>query len=201
VEEDELEQDCAEFIDRYRGCALQTLRASELIADVNALARQNGLLFPADVALLLKVFLTLENLGRSLDPAFVVSAHVQPFVNGAARSARTGLRQVTRLGTELVRLAQDLPRDLRRLRSQLRRGKIGVAFDLSGLDRFSAQIDRSVNHLTIGMITAALIVGTSVSLTVSGGPRVLGMPLFGVAGFLSSIVVGLWWMIVTRRRT
>lgn len=200
VESDELEQDCAEFIDRYRGRALQTLRASELVADINALARENGIVFPPDVALLLKVFLTLENLGRALDPAFVVSAHLEPFVRDSA-SPRASFRQVARMGVELLRLVQGVPRDLRRLRSQLRRGKLGVALDIAGLDRFSAQIDRSVNHLTIGMITAALIVGTSVSLTVSGGPRVYGLPLFGVAGFLSSIVVGVWWMLVTRRRS
>jgi ubiquinone biosynthesis protein len=200
VDVDELEQDCAEFIDRYRGRALQTLRASELVADINALARQNRLVFPPDVALLLKVFLTLENLGRALDPAFVVSAYVEPFVHEMASAPRAGLRQVARVGAELVRLAQDLPRDLRRLRSQLLRGRIGIALDLAGLDRFSAQIDRSVNHLTIGMIAAALIVGTSVSLTVSSGPRVLELPLFGIAGFLSSIAVGAWWMLITRRR-
>jgi len=201
AEADELEQDCAEFIDRYRGRALRTLRASELVADINALARENGLVFPPDVALLLKVFLTLESLGRALDPAFVVSAYVEPFVRDTASAPRAGLGQVTRLAAELARLLQDMPRDLRRLRSHLRRGKIGVALDLAGLDRFSAQIDRSVNHLTIGMITAALIVGTSVSFTVSVGPRVLGLPLFGVAGFVSSIVVGVWWLLVTRRRS
>jgi ubiquinone biosynthesis protein len=201
VDADELEQDCAEFIDRYRGRSLESLGAGELVADVNALARENGLVFPPDVALLLKFFLTLENLGRALEPAFVMSAHVEPFVHGTASSSRAGLRQVTRLSAELVRLAQDLPRDLRRLRSQLRRGRIGVSLDFAGLDRFSAQIDRSVNHLTIGMITAALIVGTSVSLTVSGGPRILELPFFGAVGFLSSIVVGIWWVLVTRRRS
>jgi ubiquinone biosynthesis protein len=201
VDADALEQDCAEFIDRYRGTALQDLRASELVGDLNALARENGVVFPPDVALLLKVFLTLESLGRALDPAFVVSAHAEPFVRRAGSSLGQGLRRIPRAAVELARLVQDAPRDLRRLRSHLRRGKIGVALDLPGMERFSAQIDRSVNHLTIGMITAALIVGTSVSLTVSGGPRVIGLPLFGAAGFVSSIVVGVWWMLVTRRRS
>jgi ubiquinone biosynthesis protein len=57
-----------------------------------------------------------------------------------------------------------------------------------------------VNHLTIGIITAALIVGTSVAMTVTGGPRLLGLPAFGLVGFLSSLAVGLWWIVVSHRR-
>jgi ubiquinone biosynthesis protein len=200
VDADELEQDCAEFIDRYRGVSLRDLRAADLIGDINALARGNHLLFPPDVALLLKLFLTLEGLGRELDPTFSVSTHVEPFLSDASRRG-AGLRRLPRAASEVLRIAADLPRDLRRLRSVLRRGQLSGRIDLVGLERFSAQLDRSVNHLTIGMITAALIVGTSISLTVSGGPRIVGLPLFGAAGFLSSIVAGVWWIFVTRRRT
>lgn len=196
-----LEQECAEFIDRYRGTPLRDLRAADVVGDVNALARENGLMLPADVALLLKVFLTLDALGRALDPAFVVSEHVEPFVRESARTRLSGLRDIPRAALEIARLASDLPRDLRGLRSRLRSGKLGLQLDLAGLERFGAQLDRSVNHLTIGMITAALIVGTSVSLTVSGGPRLGGLPLFGAVGFLSSIAVGVWWILVTRRRS
>ncbi len=195
-----LEQECAELIDRYRGIPLRDLRAADVVGDINTLVRENGVMLPADVALLLKVFLTLDDLGRALDPTFVVSEQVERFVRGASTHL-PGLRGIPRAAAEMVRLVSDLPRDLRNLRSRLRHRRIGVPLDLAGLERFGAQLDRSVNHLTIGMITAALIVGTSVSLTVSGGPRVLGLPLFGGVGFLSSIAVGIWWILVTRRRS
>jgi ubiquinone biosynthesis protein len=196
-----LEQECAEFIDRYHGTALGDLRATDVVGDINTLARENGLMLPADVALLLKVFLTLDDLGRALDPTFVVSRYVEPFVRRGARTRSPGLRAIPGAAAEFLRLASDLPRDLRSLRSRLRHGRIGLHLDLPGLERFGAQLDRSVNHLTIGIITAALIVGTSVCLTVSGGPRLLGFPLLGGVGFLSSIVVGIWWILVTRRRS
>jgi ubiquinone biosynthesis protein len=195
-----LEQDCAAIIDRYGTTALRELRAADLVGDIYALARENGLMLPADVALLLKVFLTLDQLGKALDPAFVVGAYIEPFVrrNGGAGLRR--LRALPRAVSEVARIVGGLPRDLRRLRARLRQGRLGVRIEVVGLERFGAQLDRTANHLTIGMITAALIVGTSVSLTVSGGPRWLGLPLFGAIGFLSSIVVGLVWILVTRRR-
>jgi ubiquinone biosynthesis protein len=195
-----LEQDCAEFIDRFRACSLRELRAGDVVAAIHALARENHLLLPADVSLLLKLFLTLDGLGRALDPGFVVSAYVEPFVRRQGGARPVGLRELPGLAADLARLAAGLPRDLRGLRNRLRRGRIGVQLDLPGLERFAAQLDHSVNHLTMGMIVSALIVGTSVSMTISVGPRLWGIPLFGVVGFASSIVVGLGWLAATRRR-
>jgi ubiquinone biosynthesis protein len=199
------EQDCAEFIDRYRFLPLRELRAGELVQDIHALVRENGLVLPPDVALLLKVFLTLEDLGRALDPSFVASEHVQPFLGrGPGERASGGrfspLQLVRQSAGELRRLLAALPRDLRALRSSLQRGRLKVELNLRSLERFSGELDRSVNHLTIGIITAALIVGTSVAMTVTGGPRLLGLPAFGLVGFLSSLAVGLWWIVVSHRR-
>ncbi|HEX6884435.1 MAG TPA: AarF/UbiB family protein [Planctomycetota bacterium] len=200
VDPEELEQDCAEFIERYHGLPLAELDVTRLVGDIHALVRAHGILLPAEVALLLKLLLTLEGLGRALDPGFVASAHVQPFLARAWTGRRAVLRQAARSAGELARLLVDLPRELRGLRARLRGGHLGLHLDLGGLERFSARLDRSVNHLTIGLITAALIVGTSVALTIEGGPRWLGLPLFGALGFLSSVAVGLWWIVVTRRR-
>jgi ubiquinone biosynthesis protein len=197
---DLFEQDCADFIDRYHGQALGGLRVGELVHDLHALVRENGLVLPPDVALLLKLFLTLEDLGRSLDPSFVATEHVLPFVGRGAPGHRSPLELVRQSAGELGRLFAGIPRDVRSLRSNLRRGKVRMDVDLKGLERFASQLDRSVNHLTIGLITAALIVGTSIAMTVSGGPRWLGLPAFGLAGFLSSLVMGVWWIAVSRRR-
>jgi hypothetical protein len=39
---------------------------------------------------------------------------------------------------------------------------------------------------------AALIIGSSIVMTVSGGPTLLGLPAFGRLGFLGAVVGGLW---------
>jgi len=200
LDPDLFEQECADFIDRYHGLSLGELRAVDLVADLHALVRDNGLVLPPDVALLLKVFLTLEDLGRSLDPRFVASEHVAPFLRHGRLGAGARLRAARRTLRELSRFLIGLPGDLRSLRTTLRGGRVRLDLDPRSLERFAARLDRSVNHLTIGLITAALIVGTSIALTVTGGPHLLGLPAFGLVGFLSSILVGLWWIVVSRRR-
>ncbi len=65
-------------------------------------------------------------------------------------------------------------------------------------DQFGSRLDRSANRVTVGLVTAALIVGTAISLTLSGGPRVFDLPVFGLLAFLSSMAAGVWllWSIL-----
>jgi ubiquinone biosynthesis protein len=47
----------------------------------------------------------------------------------------------------------------------------------------------------VGIVTAALIVGTSIVMTVSGGPTLFGLPLFGLLGFLLAFLGGVWVLV------
>jgi ubiquinone biosynthesis protein len=49
-----------------------------------------------------------------------------------------------------------------------------------------------MNRLTVGTVTAALIIGSSIVMTVAGGPTLFGLPLFGLLGFLGAGACGTW---------
>jgi ubiquinone biosynthesis protein len=49
--------------------------------------------------------------------------------------------------------------------------------------------------LTVGVVLAALIVGSSIALTVKGGPNLLGLPLFGLLGFVGAAFAGVWLLV------
>jgi len=197
---DLLAQDCGAFIDRYYGLTLREVDTTELLGDLTALLRENHLHLPGDVALLLKVFISLESLGRQLDPGFEIATHIEPFAMEAAREANSPLATIRRGARDVGHLLASLPRNLKHLAFWARRGRIHIDVDL---DRFGTKIDRSASRITVGLVTAALIVGTSIALTVPGGPEVLGLPLFGFLGFTSSIAGGIWlvWSILRSGRS
>jgi ubiquinone biosynthesis protein len=154
--------------------------------------RDNNLFLPADVALLLKVFVTLDGFGRRLDPEFDAVGHVVPFARRAMRRHWSPLAVARRGSREVGRLLAGLPQDARRLLASVRRGRFRMEIDIRHLDAFGQQINRSANRLTVGLVTSALIVGTSISLTVSGGPRIAGMPLVALVGFVGASAAGVW---------
>ena len=75
------------------------------------------------------------------------------------------------------------------------RGRLRLNLDLKRLDHFGHQLDHSTNRLTMAMITAALIIGSSIVMTVKGGPTLFGLPAFGFLGFFLAFVIGIGLMI------
>jgi ubiquinone biosynthesis protein len=198
TEIDQLTQDTLGLLDRYHGVPLKHLDLTAMLTDTAALLRDNNLFLPNDVALLLKVFVTLDSLGRKLDPDFEMVSHVEPFARRVMRTHWSPAEVLRRSALQMGQLLVGLPNDLKRLLISARRGRIKVEVDMRRLDAFGQQINRSANRLTVGVVTSALIVGTAIALTVSGGPTIFGLPVFAFLGFLGSIGTGvwLWWSIL-----
>ncbi len=162
-----------------------------MLLDIMAIVRENDLVLPADIAGLIKVFLTLEGLGCALDPSFGLDARLEPIARKMMRQLRSPRRIVGRNWRDMRRLALSLPRDTRKLLQRMRRGGFKIELDLRRLEEFGRQLDRSANRITMGLITSALIVGTAIAMTIDKGPLFLGMPILGFFGFMTSLVIGL----------
>ncbi len=186
ADEARLQEECSLFVDQYRDAALGQLDTAAMLGDIARILRDNDLFLPDDVALLMKVFVTLEGMGKELDPDFVMSRHVEPFAREAIAEIRSP-RALARRGRRLLtRMLTQLPRDVDRALKRLRSGHVGIDVDLPQLERFGDVITKSANRLTIGLVTAALIVGTAICT--SGANDQLLMRI----GFASSLVVGAW---------
>jgi len=199
TELDLLAHDCAAFIDSYNGVELGQLDVRQLLADITSILRNNDLFMPHDVAMLIKVFVTLESMGRALDPEFVIAGHMEPFARQALESYASPLAVVQRGTREMRRVISDLPADLRRFVRGLSKSGLHVDVGVNELDSFGAQLDRSANRVTMGLVTAAFIVGTAIALTVSGGPQIFGLPAFALLCFASSLMAGIWLLMSIAR--
>jgi len=198
ADEDKLAADVAEMLLDYETMALKDLRIGVLLQEIAAIMRRHSIVLPADLALLFKALITLEGLGRQLDPEFRLVDHLTPFLGRLMHERyRPGAllaRGRERL-LEVAALLAGVPEDLRRLVKEARRGRMKIELDLKRLDHFGHQLDRSANRVTVGIITAALIVGSSIVMTVEGGPTLFGLPLFGLLGFLLAFLTGAWLVV------
>lgn len=198
VDEDRLAGDVDELAFQYSNVPLGELRLAPLLADVTSIMRDHHIALPSDMTLLFKALITLEGLGRQLDPGFQIIPHLTPFVHKVVAERyrpRVLLQRGRRSLAELLDLLRGLPRDLARSLGELRRGRMKLELDLKRLDHFGRQIDRSANRLTVGVITAALIIGSSIVMTVEGGPTLFGLPAFGLVGFLIAFVNSVWLLL------
>lgn len=198
VDESRLQQDIGSFVDQYRGVPLKDLRIGLMLGDVTSLLRQYGLTLPADLALMIKTFLTLEGMGRQLDPDFDMASAARPYLERAMRQryAPTAvLRRGRRSLLDALDLAGELPRDLRRLVQAARRGRMQLKVETPALKGFGDQVNRAANRLTIGIVTAALIIGSSIVMNSVGGSASRWLLALGVGGFVGAGLCGVWILI------
>jgi ubiquinone biosynthesis protein len=190
-----LAADIDNFLDAYHGVPLAELNLGRLLLDVTSVLRAHRLMLPADLALLIKVFITLEGLGRGLDPTFHMAQEALPLLRTAVRARYRPAalwEQAWRSVQRSARVLGGLPDDLVRMVRAVRRSGVQVHVDVHGLQQSVDQLDAAVSRLTVGLVVAALIIGSSIVMTVDAGPRLFGLPAFGLMGFSVAVLGALW---------
>jgi ubiquinone biosynthesis protein len=198
VDEEQLAADVDELVADYGDLPVKDMRVGELIGRINSMMRTHGTVLPSDLTLMFKALITLEGSGRRYDPDFVLADRLKPFVERALSAryapAELGRRGGAGLG-QFVDLVGAIPRDLARLLKDARRGRLRLDLDLKRLDSFVHKLDRTINRITIGIMTASVVIGSSIVMTVDTGPQIFGMPVFtvlGSLGYLMAFVNSVW---------
>lgn len=198
VNEARLGADLGELALDFSDVPLKDLKIGTLLRRLSALVREHSIALPPDLALLFKAFMTLEGFGRHYDPEFRLIERAQPFLDRAL-SERYQPVDAWRRGSaklsDFLRLATSLPGDLARLVRDARHGRIRVDLDLKRLDAFGDRLHSAVDRATIGIMTASLVIGSSIVMTVTGGPTLFGVSLLtycGLVGYLIAFVNSLW---------
>ncbi|MFM8692338.1 MAG: AarF/UbiB family protein, partial [Limnohabitans sp.] len=189
-----LEAEIEAFVDQYHGVPLARLSLGQMLADVTGLLREHRLALPSDLALLIKAFITLEGMGRGLDPDFHMAQEALPLLRKVLR-ARYRPRVLLRRGWQNLQrtlaLLEQLPHDTARLLRNARRGRLHIGLELAHLRRVGDQLNQAANRLSMALIVAALIIGSSIVMTVQAGPTLLGLPAFGLLGFAGAVIGGI----------
>jgi ubiquinone biosynthesis protein len=188
-------RDLADMMDGFVGIALQDLSLATLLQEALAVMRRHRLQFSADLMLLARAFVTIEGVGRRLDPTFNMVEHAKPVVAGILRDRLAPSAVASRVadaGREMAGALQTLPRDLVAIVGKARDDRLQIQFVHRNLEHFVQEMDRSSNRLSFAIVIAALIVGSSFVLQRGAGPQWSGLPVIGLAGFIAAVVLALW---------
>ena len=198
TDEDGLTLEIQAFVQQYHGVVLKQLRLGAMLTDLVTILRQHQLRLPPDLSLLIKAFVSLEGMGHELDPDFNMAAEAMPLLQKTLR-ARYAPNAVLQRGwhgvKDMLSLLSGLPQDVSRLLRAAKRGRLEIHIDVMHLKRLGNQLDSAANRLVVGVVVAALIIGSSIVMTVPGGPTLLGLPFFGLLGFVGALLGSLWLLV------
>jgi ubiquinone biosynthesis protein len=190
IDEVLLRADIRDFADSYYGLSLEKLKVGSMLMDLVSILTNHGLQLPSDLLLLIRAFVTLEGLGRSLDPSFNLAVEVAPFLERLVKerySARRMFERAAADAKEMMQTVHDLPLQVREILRKVAEDELQVNFEHRGLDRLITEFDRSSNRVVVGVITGSLILASAIVIRTGVSSPWITVPPFLLSGFL-----GLW---------
>jgi ubiquinone biosynthesis protein len=168
--------------ERYLGKQLKDIELSDLIADLAQGALKFGVEVPTDFLLVGKALMTMEGVGKALEPNLDVFEEAKPLFMDLVKKRYSP----ERLGNELLRRLErlsgttsNLPEQLREVMDDLRFGRLTIR--TSDADAGSAS-DRLGRRIYSGMVASSLILSGAWAL--SGGRLYPAAALFACAGLI-----------------
>lgn len=194
-----------QLLDMVHSRPLKEIDTGRAILEVMEIMRRHRLMAQTQYALLDKALLEMEGLARELDPDFDPVEVARPYVRSLWLERWRPdvlLGMMRRNITDTMNLVRHLPGRVDNILGKLERGELGVEFKHQGLVPLTRAIEASSNRVTVGLVLAALIVGSSMIITTGVEPKIFGLPALGLVGYLISGVGGLWlvWSILSSRR-
>jgi len=194
---DRFRRELQDFLEPYYGRTLKQINAGDYINRVLHLAMDLNLRVPAELYLINKVLLSLEGLVRQLDPGFDFIEVAKPYAMRrlARRRSPAGWAEAARAcSTDYVEAFRDLPVQVRTILQKMVDDQVRFEISISNLDGFTHHLDRASNRLAFALITASVVVGSSLIVRAGGGGEG-GISAFGIVGFTLAGCFGLWLLI------
>lgn len=201
----DLVRELGEFLNKYSGLSVGEVTLGQALSELIALARRYRLRVPPVFPLLTKALVTAEGLARSIDPTINVYEVARPYARRLLRerySPEAVARAAGERTLEYSRYMVDYPEQVRQLLSELADGELEVRLKHGGLDELVGSVDVLANRLVFAVVTAALLVGSSMIGAFNvGGPAIpyIGVPVIPFAGFTLAFALAALLMVIILR--
>ena len=185
----DLRADVDDLMHRYYGAELNNMDG--VMEDLLNVMVKNNVVLPREFVMIGRGIALIEDAGKKLNPEFNATAQLKKLSRKIItnkfkpkRIAKVGISYLL----QLEHLAKDLPDTINSIISKLEEGKIELKIRHEGINEIA-------NQITIALILAALIVGSSLALLEDTGPRIFDMPLLGLVGFAFGGFLGAYLII------
>jgi len=166
---------------------------------------QQGIMLSRDYSLMAKAVLSIEEIGRSLDPTFDLRAEAGPILRQVTQE-RTSPRTLLRRAREFARASfatlHDLPDELHRLVRRLEHDDFTIKLQHQGLHALDEGMRTAANRIALGVMIGSLIIGSSIIVATHLPPLFHGYSVLGITGYVLSATLGFYviWDIIRHGR-
>ena len=181
------------------------VEAGTVLVELSRLSGAHGLRPPAEMSMVGKTLLNLDQVTAHLDPGFAPAEAIRDNLEQLLRSGLSvSLSGAIASAIEAKEFAAQLPRRANRVMDALSEGELAVRVKTIDEVRLLSLLQRLTNRLTMGIVLAAIVVGAALMMQVPTTARILGYPAIAMVFFLLAAIAGavlLVTIVVTDRRS
>jgi len=199
-----LRHDFLQMIEKYYGLPLHRFDMQTLFYEITGLIRRHDVTLPREFIMFGKALVAISGVCLQFDPDLDLLTLVKPRLRTliASRFAPSRLLKSAAIsGWHLASILKTAPGQLRDISRRLARGHWQINIRHQNLDELAHELDRSSNRLSFAIVTAAIIVGSSLVITTAGSASILGIPLIalGFVGYFFAGIMGIGLVIAILR--
>lgn len=178
------------FLKKYLNLPVKEIDLQKVFAQVIVICHNNNLQINRSVTMLIKAFGTLEGVIEDLNPDLSLFEVVAPFAQKYFLKQFQWQDSLKESGIDLWYALKNLPRLPSRAADALdtfTRGRSKVTIEIKNQERFLDRVENMVNRLVIGLILAALVIGSS--LLIKLGTENSWITTLGIIGYAAAVLL------------
>ena len=183
------------LVARYSGMTLKELPFGLIVRDLLVLCIRNDIQVPPEMVLLGKTLLNLEpicrKLGPDMDPVSTMKDVSMRLLEEQIRRDISTERLMS-LMLEVRSFLYDVPLSVRRVLTQLANNELRVGIEIEKAEQMQVAVRDVANRITLGVITAALIMGSALLVRVGAGLTIFDLPIIAFLGFFMAAGLGIF---------
>ena len=181
-----LKSDLNDLFSKYYGIELS--RFNGIIEDLLFLMEKYDVRLPNEFVLMARGLSMVESIGLRLDPDLDVVALLKPFARKLMVQRYNPIKMANNAKNSFFafeHVLRGLPSLISKTMYKVEEGEVTVNIEVK-------HISEITNQISLAIIIAALLVGSSLVMLIDAGPRFLDMPVLGFVGFSISLVLGVF---------
>jgi ubiquinone biosynthesis protein len=166
-----------------------------VVTELTDSMRRHRLKVPMNLMLLLKVFVMVLDIGVRLDPKFNFGKETTPYLSKLADTNTLSAAYVKRASTSLLEAADavlDMPRNLNLMLRRLSTGTFKLEIVDTDIQKLQMALDKASDKLMIGLVVAALVIGSSLVLLASPITMPREISWIAILGYTAAVLAGFY---------
>jgi len=181
----------ADMVERSQGATVADIDAGSMVMELMRISGDHGLRLPAELSMLGKALLNLDQVARQLDPGFDPAAAIRRHTDDILETQmRPSSGSAFSALLEARDFVEQLPGRVNKVMDAMAEGTFHLdvhAFDEAELMR---GFQKLANRLTMGLVLAALIIGAAMLVRVETSATLFGYPMLAILCFLAATACG-----------